>query len=258
MNLLKEIKNKIIRMFLNFIFFSFFITYFASPASAETAPISTSELNQRLDLSTGYEDHRTLGERWEFRGIYQLDYNTHYRLQTGLSYNGETGYLNGIYVELGYEKIKDSDYSVRLKFLGNQNAQWDNTYNSIIPYLSWEASDYVVELGLNYRYSFFCEDDLWNIFKYSNADVSEVILYYRLAWSFPTQDDRYGLTIEFKNNHQFYAGNLGAYALFINNSYQLNDRIKIYGNLGYWQTGSIALSATYLKTTLHAGMEVKL
>ena len=258
MNLSNDIMIKIIRMFFHIVFFCLFITSFALPALAKTAPISNPELNHRLNLSTGFENHRTLGDCWELRGIYQLKYDTHYRLQTGLSYNGTTGYLNGIYVELGYEKIKDSDYSIRLKFLGNQNAQWDNTYNSIIPYLSWEASDYVIDLGLNYRFSFFFEDDLWNIFNYNNADVSEVILYYRLGWRYPLKDDRYNLTLEFKNNHQFYAGNLGAYALFINNSYQLNGRIKIYGNLGLWQSGSIGLSATYLKTTLHAGLEVKL
>lgn len=258
MNLLIDIKRKVLKILSYSICFTFFITYFALPVSAETVPLFNPEPNHRLNLSTGYENHRTLGERWELRGVYQLEYNTHYRFQTGLSYNGETGYINGIFIELGYEKIKDSDYSARLKFLGNQNAQWDNTYNSIIPYLSWEAYDYVVEVGLNYRYSFFFEDDLWNIFKYGSADVSEVILYYRLGWSIPTPDDRYNLTLEFKNNHEFYAGNLGAYALFINNSYQMNDRVKIYGNLGLWQSGSIALSATYLKTTFHAGLEVKL
>ena len=257
MNLLKDIKNKIIRMLFQIVFFSFFITYFASPVSAETAPLSSPELNHQLNLSTGFENNRTLGDRWELRGIYQLEYDTHYRLQTGLSYNGTTGYLNGIFVELGYEKIKDSQYSVRLKFLGNQYAQYDTVANSIIPYLNWKNTDYYVDIGLNYRFTNFSGDGLWNIFDY-DGDVSEVILYYRLGWSFPMKDDRHNLTIEFKNNHEFYAGNLGAYALFINNSYQLNDRIKVYGNLGYWQTGSIALSATDYKITLHAGMEVKL
>lgn len=256
--MLKDIKMRILKLFFFISCFYFFITFFASPVSAETASLSSPELNHRFNLSTGFENNRTLGERWELRGIYQLDYDTHYRLQTGLSYNGTTGYLNGIFIELGYEKIKDSPYSVRVKFLGNQNAQWKNTYNSIIPYFSWEASDYAVALGLNYRFSRFFEDDLWNIFNYKNADISEVILYYRFGWSLPLQADRYNLTIEFKNNHEFYAGNLGAYALFFNNSYQVNDRIKIYGNLGYWQTGSIALTATDYKITLHAGMEVKL
>lgn len=235
----------------------FFITYFASPVSAETTSTSSPELNHRLNLSTGFENNRTLGDRWELRGIYQLEYDTHYRLQTGLSYNGTTGYLNGIFVELGYEKIKDSQYSVRLKFLGNQYAQYDTAANSIIPYLNWKNTDYYVDIGLNYRFTNFNGDGIWNIFDY-DGDVSEVILYYRLGWSLPVKDDRYDLTIELKNNHEFYAGNLGAYALFINNSYQWNDRIKIYGNLGYWQTGSIALTATDYKITLHAGMEVKL
>lgn len=252
-----EIRTEIIKLCFCIIFFCFFVTYIALPVSAETVSISNPELNQRLNLSTGFENNRTLGDRWELRGIYQLDYNNHYRLQTGLSYNGDTEYLNGIFIELGYEKIKDSQYSARLKFLGNQYAQWDTTANSIIPYLHWENSDYWVDIGLNYRYSKFSGEDLWNIFDY-DGDVSEVILYYRLGWRFPLKDDRYILTIEFKNNHQFYAGNLGAYALFINNSYQVNERIQIYGNLGLWQSGSIGLSATYYKTTLHAGMEIKL
>lgn len=66
------------------------------------------------------------------------------------------------------------------------------------------------------------------------------------------------MEMEFKNNHEFYAGNLGAYGLFINNSYGVSDRIIIYGNLGLWQSGSIALIATYLKTTFHAGLVVEL
>ena len=235
----------------------FSILFFTLPVTTAAEPVFDQDIASRLNLSTGFENNRTLGDRWELRGIYQLEYDTHYRLQTGLSYNGTTGYLNGIFIEVGYEKIKDSQYSVRLKFLGNQYAQYDTAANSIIPYLNWENAEYYVDIGLNYRFTNFSGDDLWNIFDY-DGDVSEVILYYRLGWNLPLQSDRYNLTIEFKNNHEFYAGNLGAYALFFNNSYQVNNRIKIYGNLGYWQTGSIALTATDYKITLHAGMEVKL
>ncbi|MGE5607028.1 MAG: hypothetical protein ACM3YE_15230 [Bacteroidota bacterium] len=235
----------------------FFLTYFVLPAAAEAAQVSHTEINHQFYLTTGFENNRTLGDRWELRGIYELKYDTHYRLQTGLSYNGATEYLNGIFIELGYEKINDSQYSLRLKFLGNQYAQYDTAANSIIPYLNWKNTDYYVDIGLNCRFTNFSGDGLWNIFDYG-GDVSELILYYRLGWSLPVQDDKYNLTIELKNNHEFYAGNLGAYALFINNSYQWNDRIKIYGNLGYWQTGSIALTATDYKITLHAGLEVKL
>ncbi len=241
------------------IFYAFCLwtLYLAIPVQAEAIVIDNPELNQELQLSTGFENNRTLGDRLELRGIYQLYYNTHYRLQTGLSYNDDTGYLNGIFVELGYEKIKDSQYSVRVKFLGNQYAQYDTAANSIIPYLNWENSDYFVDIGLNYRFTKFSDDGLWNIIDY-DTDVSEVILYYRLSWRLPVKEERYILAVEFKNNHEFYAGNLGAYALFINNSYQLNDRVKIYGNLGYWQSGSIALTATDYKITLHAGLEVNL
>jgi hypothetical protein len=239
------------------IIFGSFILFFNLPVRAEETLISNPELNQQLNLSTGFENNRTLGDRWELRGIYQLEYDTHYRLQTGLSYNGTTGYLNGIFIELGYEKIKDTDYSARLKFLGNQYAQYETTANSIIPYLSWENSDYYVDFGLNYRFTEFSDNGFWNIFDY-NGDVSEVILYYRFGWRPPLNNDKYTLAVEFKNNHEFYAGNLGAYGLFINNYYQINNRVKIYGNLGLWQSGSIALTATDYKTTLHAGLEVDL
>jgi hypothetical protein len=235
----------------------FLIFYLALPVQAEDGAVSTPEINQQLNLSTGFEHNRTLGERWELRGIYQLVYDTHYRIQTGLSYNHDTGYLNGIFIELGYEKIKDSDYSIRIKFLGNQYAQWDTAANSIIPYLNWDNSDYFVDLGLNYRYTNFSSDDLWNIFDY-DSEVSEVILFYRLGWRLPLKDERYDLSIEFKNNHEFYVGNLGAYALFFNNSYQVNDRVTVFGNLGLWQSGSIALTATRYKVTFHGGLEVKL
>lgn len=231
--------------------------YFTLPVQAEEILSSAPETNHQLNLSNGFEHNRTLGDRCELRGIYQLEYDTHYRLQTGLSYNGDTEYFNGIFIEFGYEKIKDTNYSARLKFLGNQYAQYDTAANSIIPYLSWDNSVYSVDLGLNYRYTRFTDDGLWNIFDY-DQDVFEVILYYKFGWRPPLKYDRYSLAVEFKNNHEFYAGNLGAYALFINNSYQVNNRVKIYGNLGYWQTGSIALTATDYKTTLHAGLEVEL
>ncbi len=257
MNFLKLVQAKITWMFVNFSIICFSILFFAIPVQADDIQVSSPEINQQLYLSTGFENNRTLGDRWELRGIYQLDYNTHYRLQTGLSYNGDTGYVNGLFIELGYEKIKDSNYSARLKFLGNQYAQYDTVANSIIPYLSWDNSNYSVDFGLNYRFTKFTDDELWNIFDY-DTDVSEVILYYRFGWRPQLKNDKYTLAIEFKNNHEFYAGNLGAYGLFINNSYQLNERIKIYGNLGLWQSGSIALSATDYKTTLHAGLEVQL
>lgn len=233
------------------------IFYFAAPVQAEAGLSAVPEINQQFNLDAGYENNRTLGQRWELRGIYQLEYNTHYRLQTGLSYNGKTGYINGIFLELGYENLKDSQYSARLKFLGMQYAQYDAAANSIIPYLNWHNTDYEVDIGLNYRYTHGDADRLWNIFDY-NGDVFEVILYYRLGWRIPLRDERYALAVELKNNHQFYAGNLGAYAIFINGSYRINQRVKIYGNLGLWQSGSIALSAVYYKTTLHAGMEVRL
>lgn len=235
----------------------FLVLYLALPVQAKENAISNREMNQQLNLSTGYEYNRTLGDRWELRGIYQLEYDTHYRLQTGMSYNHDTGYLNGIFVELGYEKIKDTQYSVRLKFLGNQYAQYDIAANSIIPYLSWENDKYFLNFGLNYRYTNFSGDDLWNIFDY-DTNVSETILFYRLGWRCPLETDRYAMSVELKNNHEFYAGNLGAYALFINNSYQVNDRVKVFGNLGLWQSGSIALTATDYKVTFHGGLEVKL
>lgn len=257
MKLYKGEKNIIIWIFTNLLIGFFFVLSFAMPIYASDTSTPNPEINQQLNLSTGFEDNRTLGERWELRGIYQLKYDTHYRLHTGLSYNGESGYINGIFIELGYEKIKDTGYSARLKFLGNQYAQYETAANSIIPYLSWDNSDYFVDIGLNYRFTKFSDDGFWNIFDY-NGDVSEVILYYRFGWRPPGKSDKYALAVEFKNNHEFYAGNLGAYCLFINNSYQVNDRIKIYGNLGLYQSGSIGLSAVYYKTVLHAGMEVKL
>lgn len=238
---------------INSVTFSLIMT-FSFPVQAS---IPTPQLTHQLNLSTGFETHRTLGDRWELRGIYQLDYATHYRLQTGLSYNGDTGYINGIFIELGYEKTRDTDYSARLKFLGNQYAQYETAANSIIPYLSWDNSEYYFDLGLNYRFTKFTDAGLWNIFDY-NGDVSEVILYYRFGWRPPLKNDQYQMEMEFKNNHEFYAGNLGAYGLFINNSYGVSDRIIIYGNLGLWQSGSIALIATYLKTTFHAGLVVEL
>jgi len=246
-----------IRVLAILIIFGSFILFYDIPVRAEEIPISNPVIDQQLNLSTGFENNRTLGDRWELRGIYQLEYDTHYRLQTGLSYNGDTGYINGIFIELGYEKIKDTDYSARLKFLGNQYAQYETAANSIIPYLSWDNSDYYVDFGWNYRFTKFTDEGLWNIFDY-HGDVSEVILYYRFGWRPPMKNDQYILEVEFKNNHEFYAGNLGAYGLFINNSYQVNDRITIYGNLGLWQSGSIALTATEYKTTLHAGLEVQL
>ena len=248
--------NNIMILFISIVFGTL-ILFNAIPVQAEEILISDPEIHQQLNLSTGFENNRTLGDRWELRGIYQLEYDTHYRLQTGLSYNGDTGYINGIFIELGYEKIKDTDYSARLKFLGNQYAQYETAANSIIPYLSWDNSDYYVDFGLNYRFTKFTDAGLWNIFDY-HGDVSEVILYYRFGWRPPMKNDKYRLAVEFKNNHEFYAGNLGAYGLVINNYYQINKRVKIYGNLGLWQSGSIALSATYLKTTLHAGLEVDL
>ena len=235
----------------------FLLLYFTLPVTTAAEPVFSHDIAHQLNLSTGFETHRTLGDRWELRGIYQLDYDTHYRLQTGLSYNGDTGYINGIFIELGYEKIRDTDYSARLKFLGNQYAQYETASNSIIPYFSWDNSEYYFDLGLNYRFTKFSDAGLWNIFDY-NGDVSEVILYYRFGWRPPLKNDQYRIEMEFKNNHEFYAGNLGAYGLFINNSYRVSDRIIIYGNLGLWQSGSIALTATYLKTTLHAGLVVEL
>lgn len=245
------------RIFLSVLICLAAIFYCAAPVRAEGTAASPPEINHQFNLGTGFEDNRTLGERWELRGIYQLEYDTHYRLQTGLSYNGKTGYINGVFLELGYDNLKDSQYSARLKFLGMQYAQYGIAANSIIPYLNWRNTDYEVDIGLNYRYTHGDADRLWNIFDY-NGDVSEIILYYRLGWNIPLRDERYALAIEFKNNHEFYAGNLGAYAIFINGSYRINRQAKIYGNLGLWQSGSIALSAVYYKTTLHAGFEVQL
>lgn len=246
-----------IRILAILMIFGSFLLFYNIPVRAEESLNSNPAMNQKLNLSTGFEHNRTLGDRWELRGIYQLEYDNHYRVQTGLSYNGDTEYINGIFIEYGYEKIKDTNYSARFKFLGNQYAQYDTATNSIIPYLSWDNSAYSVDIGLNYRYTRFSDGGLWNIFNY-DKDVFEVILYYKFGWRPQLKNDKYTLAIEFKNNHEFYAGNLGAYGLSINNSYQLNEGVKIFGNLGLWQSGSIALTATDYKTTLHAGLEVEL
>lgn len=93
---------------------------------------------KQLTFAAGFESNRTLGDHWELRGMYQLESHGKYRLQTGLSYNQATGYINAFFIDLGYEKINNSRYSSRLNFLGNQYPEYNKAVNSIIPYMHWE------------------------------------------------------------------------------------------------------------------------
>lgn len=213
-------------------------------------------IEQQLDFATGFETNRTLGDRWTLSGIYQLEYQQ-YRLQTGLSFNSASGFINALFIELGYEKIFKSNYSVRLKFLGNQYGEYAKAANSIIPYMHWDRSIYFVDAGLNYRSINLNETQLWNIFYYQ-TELFDSIPYYQFGLKFPMKDARNTFIVSLKNFDEMYAGNLGAYRLHFNYRYTMNDKITAYGNLDLWQSGGLIMANTYYKTVISSGIEVKL
>lgn len=250
-----------------FWFMTGFITIFMILGGSQTAWAETSENNespmpvhsieQQLNFATGFETNRTLGERWTFGGIYQLKYDAHYRFQTGLSYNFASGSINALFVELGYEKINNGRYSIRLKFLGNQYSEYNRAANSIIPSMHWENGISFIDAGLNYRCINVNETQLWNIFYYQ-TEVAEFVPYYQFGLKVSTKDGRYAFILSLKNFDEMYAGNLGAYRLHFNCRYTINDKISVFGNLDFWQSGGIVMANTYYKTVFQGGIEVKL
>ena len=229
----------------------------AEPLENAESTMPKLALEQQLDFATGFETNRTLGDRWTLSGVYQLEYDKQYRLQTGLSFNFASGYINAIFVELGYEKICNSNYSVRLKFLGNQYGEYTKAANSIIPYMHWDNSIYFIDTGLNYRFINTNETQLWNIFYYQ-TEVYAILQYYQFGGRFSLKDGRSTITLALKNFDEMYAGNLGAYRLHFNYRYTINDKITAFGNLDFWQSGGIVMTNTYYKTAIYGGVEMKL
>jgi hypothetical protein len=209
---------------------------------------------QQLDFSISFESNRTLGDKETVREVYKLLFDDHYKLQEGVSFNTTTGQINAIFIDLGYQKINNSNYGLNLKFLGNQYGEYSKAANSIIPYVSWDNSDYFIDMGLNYRFLNSNEAQLWNIFYY-NTPIYEIIPFYRLGFRFISQDKRFTTVLEANNCDEMYAGNLGAYGFFLHNKFTLNRKIAFFGNLGFRQSGSIALAATFYSATLLCGVE---
>jgi hypothetical protein len=229
----------------------------AEPSGETESIMPKHHIEQQLDFAAGLERNRTLGDRWTLWGIYQLEYDTQYRLQTGLSYNTASGYINALFVELGYEKINNSKYSARLKFLGNQYGEYSKAANSIIPYMHWDNSLYFIDAGFNYRFLNVNETQLWNIFYYQ-TEVFELIPYYQFGLKVSMKDNHSTIAIALKNFDEMYAGNIGAYRLHFNYRYTINDKITAFGNLDFWQSGGIVMTNTYYKTGIYGGIEVKL
>lgn len=212
---------------------------------------------QQLKFEAGFDSNRTLGDRVVLWGQYQLLLGDHWRLHSGFSYNTATGLVNALFVELGYEFAREDTFGFRLKFLGNQYGEYGKAANSIIAYMNWNNSIYFIDFGLNYRYLNTNPAQLWNIFYYDNTST-ESTYYYSFRRRFVMKEGRYRLDLEFNNHDSMYAGNLGAYGFFLKNRFIVNDQVAILGNIGFRQTGSIALSATYYKTMIFWGVEVDL
>lgn len=215
------------------------------------------DINRQLEFTAGFDSNRTLGDRVTMWGLYQFVIDNHYRLQTGVSYNTTTGFVNTMFIELGYERIQDGLFGFRLKFLGNQYGEYGKAANSLIAYLNWDDSVYSIDFGVNYRFLNTNEGQLWNIFYYDPVSP-ECIYYYQISRRFVMNEGRYTLVVEINNKDPMYAGNLGAYGLFLKNRIAVNDKVAILGSIGCRQSGSIALTATYYKTMIYWGIEVNL
>lgn len=229
----------------------------AEPLKNPESTMPKHPIEQQLEFTTGFETNRTLGDRWTQWGIYQLEINKQYRLQTGVSFNSTRGCINAIFIELGYEKINYSHYSARLKFLGNQYGEYTKAANSIIPYMHWDNTIFFIDAGLNYRFINVNETQLWNIFYYQ-TEVYENIPYYQFGLRFSMNDDHSTIILSLKNFDEMYAGNLGAYRFHFNYRYTINDKITAFGNLDFFQSGGIVMTNTYYKTAIYGGIEVKL
>jgi hypothetical protein len=241
--------------FFSSVFLSFLLTVFlAFPASANE-PSSTNP--QQLKFEAGLDSNRTLGDRVMLWGQYQIPFNDNWQLHTGFSYNTTTKLINALFVELGYQETHDNTFGVRLKFLGNQYGEYGKAANSIIAYVNWDNSVYFIDFGVNYRFLNTNEAQLWNIFYYDNTS-KESTYYYSFRRRFVMNQGKYRLDIDCNNQDPMYAGNLGAYGLFLKNRFTVNDKVAILGSIGFRQTGSIGLSATYYKTMVFWGVEVVL
>lgn len=234
------------------------LVFFASPAlAAEESLQSPSVPRQQFQMEAGFDSNRTLGDRMVMWGQYRVSWDDHWRLHSGLSYNTATGFVNALFVELGYDITREDTFGFRLKLLGNQYGEYGKAANSIIAYVNWDNSVYFIDFGLNYRFLNTNPGQLWNIFYYDNTST-ESIYYYSLRRRFVMQDGRYRLDLEVNNHDPMYAGNLGAYGLFLKNRFTVNDKVAVLVTAGARQTGSIGLSATYYKTMIFWGVEVGL
>jgi hypothetical protein len=225
--------------------------------AGEEPRLSQSSTRQQLQFEAGFDSNRTLGDRMMLWGLYQIMFDDHLRLRTGVSCNTATGLVNALFVEMGYETTRDDTFGVRLKFLGNQYGEYGKAANSIIAYVNWNDTVYFIDFGVNYRFLNTNEAQLWNIFYYDNIST-ESIYYYRFSRRFVMDEGRYTLVLEVNNHDPMYAGNLGAYGLFLKNRITVSDKMTIISSIGCRQSGSIALSATYYKTMIHWGVEVDL
>ncbi len=208
----------------------------------------------QLSIGVFQEKNRTLGDTKSLRIIHPLVMDENYQIQGGLSWNITESHVNALFVDFGCQIINDPDFSINLKFLGNQYPEYDKAANSIIPYFNWDDESYYFSLGLNFRYLNSDTDQLWNIFNY-HSQVFERILYYKLGVRHIFEDIGLVTTVEMKNYDEMYAGNLGAYQLYINNELMVSPQVALFVSLGFYQSGSIGLAATSYETTIYWGLE---
>lgn len=242
------------------VFLTFWLILFGSTpvfAGDESDHLLSNSCQQQLRIEAGFDSNRTLGDRVVLWGQYRVSFDDHWRLNTGLSFNTATGLVNALYVELGFEVVRENTFGFRVKFLGNQYGEYARAANSIIAYVNWDNAVYFIDFGVNYRYLNINPAQLWNIFYYDNISA-ESVYYYSLRRRFVMQDGRYRLDVEANNHDPMYAGNLGAYGLFLKNRFTVNDKVAVLVSVGARQTGSIGLSATYYKTMIFWGVEVGL
>lgn len=233
------------------------------PLLSHSKTNTTKLFQHRIILSGKEVFNRTLPNKFLVPLEYKLLINNHWVFETGLSLNTYTGYINSYYFKPGYNNFFGVPIGVHLKFLGNQYGEYNRSANSIIPTVSLELTPkthrFYAEIGYNFRFLIVETNQLWNIFYYQSPST-EAIFHYNFSYAISLLKGYYTIMIEFNNNDNFFAGNLGHYGFFLNNSYLIGieKNFKLALKLGFRQAGSIALTATFYQLILEISAELRL
>jgi hypothetical protein len=209
-------------------------------AHALDAEITRKEIEANLKG----EYNRSLSFCGDLSAIGTVELNSHYTFRGGAAFGivGESADIK-ICADARYNPFTEIPAAIELAYVYNGLPGYQNHNHTILPTLSYNSRWAGIALGVGFRFTSFLNEpaifeSMLSFSVYANFIDNEIL---RMGISCANYDD-------------FGVGNMGSYSLKLNCLVRFNSQWSLVNELGFLQSGSVALSSNFYGIAYRGGM----